>query len=109
MSLVSSVQRSLPCAQACEEGIGSSQSEDAAAGGRGRNNSSGEVTGGVAMGDTITHEDGELPMAEGTAQGAYGASQVGPFDYCPKLGFREYWYPAIEARQVRHRPVYLKM
>jgi len=61
------------------------------------------------MGDTITREDGELPMAEGTAREAYGASQVGPFDYCPKLGFREYWYPAIEARKVRHRPVYLKM
>jgi len=40
---------------------------------------------------------------------AYGASQVGPFDYCPKLGFREYWYPGIEARRIRKKPVHLTM
>jgi phenylpropionate dioxygenase-like ring-hydroxylating dioxygenase large terminal subunit len=48
-------------------------------------------------------------MGESTAQEAYGASQIGPFDYCPKLGFREYWYPAIEARLVRGKPVHLVM
>ena len=48
-------------------------------------------------------DDGRL--AERTVREAYGASQVGPFDYCPKLGFREYWYPGIQARQVRGTPV----
>ncbi len=52
-------------------------------------------------------DDGGL--AERTVREAYGASQVGPFDYCPKLGFREYWYPGIEARRVRGRPVRLTM
>jgi phenylpropionate dioxygenase-like ring-hydroxylating dioxygenase large terminal subunit len=47
--------------------------------------------------------------AESTVAEAYGASQIGPFDYCPKLGFREYWYPGIEARKVRGRPVSLTM
>jgi phenylpropionate dioxygenase-like ring-hydroxylating dioxygenase large terminal subunit len=50
-------------------------------------------------------DDGGL--AERTVREAYGASQVGPFDYCPKLGFREYWYPGIAARRVRGRPVRL--
>src|SRR5262245_10025041 len=41
---------------------------------------------------------------------ASGASQIGPFDYCPKLGFREYWYPGIWASKVGTRkPVRLKM
>jgi phenylpropionate dioxygenase-like ring-hydroxylating dioxygenase large terminal subunit len=41
---------------------------------------------------------------------ARGASQVGPFDYCPRMGFREYWYPAIKARKVgAKKPVRLKM
>jgi nitrite reductase/ring-hydroxylating ferredoxin subunit len=53
--------------------------------------------------------NGAPPMAESTAQEAHGASQIGPFDYCPKLGFREYWYPALETRQVRGTPVSLKM
>jgi phenylpropionate dioxygenase-like ring-hydroxylating dioxygenase large terminal subunit len=48
-------------------------------------------------------------LAERTVGEAYGASQVGPFDFCPKLGFREYWYPAIEARRVRGKPVPLTM
>ena len=47
--------------------------------------------------------------AESTVAEAYGASQIGPFDYCPKLGFREYWYPAVEARKVRGKPVSLMM
>jgi phenylpropionate dioxygenase-like ring-hydroxylating dioxygenase large terminal subunit len=41
---------------------------------------------------------------------ARGASQIGPFDYCPRLGFREYWYPGIWSRQVGpKKPVRLKM
>jgi phenylpropionate dioxygenase-like ring-hydroxylating dioxygenase large terminal subunit len=41
---------------------------------------------------------------------ARGASQTGPFDYCPRLGFREYWYPGIRARKVgKKKPVRLTM
>jgi len=41
---------------------------------------------------------------------ARGASQIGPFDYCPRLGFREYWYPGIWSRNVgAKKPVRLKM
>ena len=52
-------------------------------------------------------DHGEL--AELTAREAHGASQIWPFDYCPKLGFREYWYPGIRARTVRGKPVPLTM
>ena len=51
------------------------------------------------MVDTINRTNGD----------AYGASQIGPFDYCPKLGFREYWYPGIEAKNVRGAPVHVTM
>jgi hypothetical protein len=41
---------------------------------------------------------------------ARGASQAGPFDYCPLMGFREYWYPAIKARKIgAKRPERVKM
>ena len=30
----------------------------------------------------------------------FGASQVGVFDFVPRIGFREYWYPALEAKLV---------
>ncbi len=40
-------------------------------------------------------------LADETWKEAYGASQIGPFDYCPRLGFREYWYPGIEVKRVR--------
>ena len=44
------------------------------------------------------------------AEEARGASQIGPFDYCPRLGFREYWYPGIWAKKVgTKRPVRLTM
>ncbi len=39
-------------------------------------------------------------LAEETWREAYGASQIGAFDYCPRLGFREYWYPGVEAKRV---------
>ena len=61
------------------------------------------------MVDTIDRANGDLPTADGTVPDVAGASQIGPFDYCPKLGFREYWYPAIEARKVRRTPVHLTM
>jgi phenylpropionate dioxygenase-like ring-hydroxylating dioxygenase large terminal subunit len=59
--------------------------------------------------DTQNRGNGDTRMAESTTQEAYGASQIGPFDYCPRLGFREYWYPALEARRVRGKPVHLQM
>lgn len=43
------------------------------------------------------------------APGLSAPSQIGPFDYVPKLGFREYWYPAVEARKVGRRPLALQM
>ena len=60
------------------------------------------------MVDTINRANGDL-LADHTVQEAYGASQVGPFDYCPKTGFREYWYPGIEASKVRGAPVHVTM
>jgi phenylpropionate dioxygenase-like ring-hydroxylating dioxygenase large terminal subunit len=49
-------------------------------------------------------------MADETWQEAYGSSQIGPFDYCPTLGFREYWYPGIEARLVgKKKPAKMTM
>ena len=57
----------------------------------------------------VNETNGAPHHADSTVAEAYGASQIGPFDYCPKLGFREYWYPGIEARKVRGRPVSLKM
>ena len=44
-----------------------------------------------------------------TATEAYGSSQIGPWDFCPKLGFREYWYPAVWKKQVGRRPVNVTM
>ncbi|HXG36955.1 MAG TPA: aromatic ring-hydroxylating dioxygenase subunit alpha [Dehalococcoidia bacterium] len=36
--------------------------------------------------------------------------RMSPFEFVPKLGFREYWYPGIEAKRVgRKKPVYAKM
>src|SRR5512145_1914048 len=63
------------------------------------------------QGDSTMANDanGAPHNAESTVAEAYGASQIGPFDYCPKLGFREYWYPAVEARKVRGKPVSLMM
>ena len=51
-----------------------------------------------------------VEFAAETYDEASGASQIGPFDYCPKVGFREYWYPGVWAKQVRRtRPLSLKM
>ena len=41
--------------------------------------------------------------ATNAAKEAWGSSQIGPFDYIPKVGFREYWYPAIWAKEVPKR------
>jgi phenylpropionate dioxygenase-like ring-hydroxylating dioxygenase large terminal subunit len=39
----------------------------------------------------------------------FGASQVGVFDFVPRIGFKEYWYPGIEAKLVRDKPRALTM
>ena len=57
----------------------------------------------------LRNEEKQQPMARQSWNEAYGASQIGPFDYCPRLGFREYWYPGIWKKQVGRRPVNLKM
>ncbi|MCL0101673.1 Rieske 2Fe-2S domain-containing protein [Dehalococcoidia bacterium] len=52
---------------------------------------------------------GTSEAVSATATEAFGASQIGPFDYCPKLGFREYWYPALWKKKVGRRPVNVTM
>ena len=50
------------------------------------------------------------PEERETRDEAYGSSQIGPFDYIPKVGFREYWYPGVWAKKVGHKkPVKVKM
>jgi len=56
-----------------------------------------------------TNGNARAGQAEETVAEAYGASQIGPFDYVPQLGYREYWYPGIETKRVGKKPVYVKM
>ena len=56
-----------------------------------------------------TNGHAKANQAEATVAEAYGASQIGPFDYVPPVGFREYWYPGIEVKRVGKKPVHLKM
>ena len=39
----------------------------------------------------------------------FGASQVGVFDFVPRVGYREYWYPGVEAKLIKRKPVALKI
>jgi hypothetical protein len=41
------------------------------------------------MAKTIDRANGDGATASETAAEALGAPQIGPFDDCPKLGFRE--------------------
>ena len=62
------------------------------------------------MVETLVKTNGtQVAQENETKEEAYSASQIGPFDYCPKLGFREYWYPGIWTKEVGRRPVSLKM
>ncbi|MCH2519284.1 MAG: Rieske 2Fe-2S domain-containing protein [Dehalococcoidia bacterium] len=55
-------------------------------------------------GSPLAH-DAEMAWRE-----AQGASQIGPFDYVPPMGFREYWYPAVFKKDVgTKKPVFVKM
>ena len=38
-----------------------------------------------------------------------GASGIGVHDYVPILGYREYWYPAVEDKKIRRKPVALTL
>ena len=49
---------------------------------------------GPIKGENLQHV-GEVAMEE-----AWGASQIGPFDFVPPLGFRGYWYPALWKKEV---------
>ncbi len=46
-----------------------------------------------------------VEAANDAAKEAWGSSQIGPFDYVPQVGFREYWYPALWAKEVpKYKP-----
>ena len=51
----------------------------------------------------VGHSPQHVDDAGDAAKEAWGASQIGPFDYVPKVGFREYWYPALWAKEVGKR------
>ena len=64
----------------------------------------GTVATGILM-DTVTgiRPEGSViggQRPEGIDNGEYGWSQIGVHDLVPKTGYREYWYPAIEANKV---------
>ncbi len=48
----------------------------------------------ILDGAPLAH-DAEMAWRE-----AQGASQIGPFDFVPPMGFREYWYPALMTQKV---------
>ena len=55
-------------------------------------------------GSPLAH-DAEMAWRE-----AQGASQIGPFDYVPPMGFREYWYPGVYKKDVGpKKPAFVKM
>ena len=70
-----------------------------------QNGSSANGSNGLTFfGAKMTHD------AEASWREAQGASQIGPFDYVPPMGFREYWYPALLKKDVGPRkPVCVKM
>ena len=58
-----------------------------------------------------TRKEQQIPAihAPDVQNEAYGATQIGPFDYVPKVGFREYWYPCVWAKEVGRKPKNIKM
>ena len=38
-----------------------------------------------------------------------GASGIGVHDFVPELGYREYWYPGVEAADIKRKPVALRL
>ena len=48
--------------------------------------------------------------AERAWQEAQGATSIGPFEYVPPLGFREYWYPALFKKEIGpKKPKFVKI
>ena len=48
--------------------------------------------------------------AERAWQEAQGATPIGPFEYVPPLGFREYWYPALFKKEIGpKKPKFVKI
>ena len=71
---------------------------------------SAEVWGQVMATTSARPESSTTSSWRQSGEEARGASQVGPFDYCPRVGFREYWYPGVWAAKVgRKRPVKVRM
>ena len=74
------------------------------ANGHGANAGTGHISNEYFFGAKMTHD------AETAWREAQGASQIGPFDYVPPMGFREYWYPALLKKDVgTKKPVCVKM
>ena len=66
----------------------------------GTNGSNGRAIDGV----NLAH-DAQMAWRE-----AQGATPLGPFEYVPPMGFREYWYPAVSRKDVGpKKPVFVKM
>ena len=60
-----------------------------------------EATLGKTIIDPAARRVRTAAIGERAQNEAFGASQIGPFDYVPPLGFREYWYPVIEAKYIK--------
>jgi phenylpropionate dioxygenase-like ring-hydroxylating dioxygenase large terminal subunit len=60
------------------------------------------------MAESVNGSNGRSAIPNGAGgNGAepYGWSQIGVHDLVPKLGYREYWYPAIHLRKLNRRSV----
>ena len=63
------------------------------------------ATNGRAFDGTPLAHDAERAWRE-----ARGASQIGPFEYVPPMGFREYWYPGLFTKEVgTKKPVFVEI
>lgn len=64
------------------------------------NGSNGHAIDGVPLA-----HDAEMAWRE-----AQGATPLGPFEYVPPMGFREYWYPGVFKKDVGpKKPIFVKM
>jgi phenylpropionate dioxygenase-like ring-hydroxylating dioxygenase large terminal subunit len=54
-------------------------------------------------------QDVRMNLPDRTEETMYGVSQIGIHDLVPQLGYREYWYPAIEVRKIGRKPKRVKM
>ena len=54
-------------------------------------------------------ENVHLNIPDRTEETMYGVSQIGIHDLVPQMGYREYWYPAIEVRKLGRKPRRVKL